>query len=325
MRHFFEPSNLSIPDEGSWRQWLLSDWQKNQIAIFVPTSKMSLPKVKFMKITLLAVIFSAGIAAPLFADGTNVLNDERSKASYAIGMMLGHNWQQQGVDVDLDLVLRGLKDEQAGGATLMTQPEMQNTLKEFQQELTAKKQKMQQELAAKNKAEGMAFLATNKNNPGVVTLPDGLQYKVITGGNGAIPAPDSIVKVNYRGTFLDGTEFDSSAKAGHPIQLQVSHVIHGWTEALTQMKVGSKWQLFIPSDLAYGEQGNRAIPPNSTLIFDVELIDTEAAPPAASGPAAPLTSDIIKVPSAEEMKKGAKIETIKPEDVQKMQSQSNTN
>ena len=285
---------------------------------------MAAPKIKFMKITLLAVIFSAGIVAPLFADGTNVLNDERSKASYAVGMMLGHNWQQQGVDVDLGLVLRGLKDAQAGGPTLMTQQEMQNTLKAFQQTLTAKRQKMQQELAAKNKAEGMAFLATNKNGPGVITLPDGLQYKVITEGSGAIPTPDAIVKVNYRGTFLDGTEFDSSAKAGHPIQLQANHVIHGWTEALAQMKVGSKWQLFIPSELAYGEQGNRAIPPNSTLIFEVELLDTQAAP-TSPGPSAPLTSDIIKVPSAEEMKKGAKIETIKPEDVQKMQSQSNTN
>jgi FKBP-type peptidyl-prolyl cis-trans isomerase FklB len=285
---------------------------------------MAAPKIKFMKITLLAVIFSTGMVAPLFADGTNVLNDERSKASYAVGMMLGHNWQQQGVDVDLGLVLQGLKDAQAGGATLMTQQEMQNTLKAFQQTLTAKRQKMQQELAAKNKAEGMAFLATNKDNPGVITLPDGLQYKVITEGNGAIPTPDAIVKVNYRGTFLDGTEFDSSAKAGHPIQLQANHVIHGWTEALTQMKVGSKWQLFIPSELAYGEQGNRGIPPNSTLIFEVELLDTQAAPPPP-GPSAPLTSDIIKVPSAEEMKKGAKIETIKPEDVQKMQSQSNTN
>ena len=129
--------------------------------------------------------------------------------------------------------------------------------------------------------------------------------------------------VNYRGTFLDGTEFDSSAKSGHPAEFQANHVIPGWTEALTNMPVGSKWQLFIPSDLAYGERGNRGIPPNSTLIFEVELLDTKASPPPP--PAAPLTSDIIKVPSAEEMKKGAKIETLKPEDVQKLQSQNQTN
>jgi FKBP-type peptidyl-prolyl cis-trans isomerase FklB len=279
-----------------------------------------------MKTILLAVIFSSGLAAPLFADGTNVLSDDRSKTSYAIGMMLGHSWQQQGVDVDLDLVLRGLKDEQSGNPTLLTQQEMQNALKEFQQNLAAKQLKMRAEMAVKNKAEGEAFLATNKNNPGVITLPDGLQYKVITEGSGATPATDAMVTVNYRGSFLNGTEFDSSAKAGHPIQLQANHVIRGWTEALTQMKVGSKWQLFIPSNLAYGEQGNRGIPPNSTLIFEVELLDTQTPPAQAqTSPAAPLTSDIIKVPSAEEMKKGAKIETIKAEDMQKLQSQSNTN
>ena len=209
---------------------------------------------------------------------------------------------------------------------MLTQQEMQNALKEFQQNLAAKQLKMRAEMAVKNKAEGEAFLATNKNKPGVITLPDGLQYKVITEGGGATPAPDATVTVNYRGTFLDGKEFDSSAKAGHPIQLQANHVIRGWTEALTQKKVVSKWQLFIPSDLAYGEQGNRVIAPISTLIFEVELLDTQTPPAQAqTSPAAPLTSDIIKVPSAEEMKNGAKIEVIKAEDVQKMQSQSSTN
>jgi FKBP-type peptidyl-prolyl cis-trans isomerase FklB len=276
-----------------------------------------------MKTTLLAVIFSLGVAVPLFADDTNVLSDDRSKASYAIGMMLGHNWQQQGVDVDLDLVLRGLKDEQSGGATLLTQQEMQNTLKEFQQTITVKQEKMRMEQAAKNRAEGEAFLAANKKNPDVNTLPDGLQYKVITPGTGPMPTPDATVTVNYRGTFINGTEFDSSYKRGQPAQFPVGGVIHGWTEALMQMKVGSKWQLFIPSELAYGEQGNRGIPPNSTLIFEVELLDAKTPQPAA--PPAPLTSDIIKVPSKAEMDKGAKIETIKAEDVQKMQSQSQTN
>ena len=277
---------------------------------------MSVPKIKFMKITLLAVIFSVGVAAPLFADGTNTLGDDKSKASYAVGMMIGHSLQQQDLDVNPDLLLRGLKDVQSGGATLLTIQEAQGAIREFQQKIRA-------ELGAKNKAEGEAFLATNKNNPGVITLPDGLQYKVITEGSGATPTPDATVTVNYRGTFLNGMEFDSSAKAGHPLQIPANHVIPGWTEALTKMKVGSKWQLFIPSDLAYGEQGFRGIPPNSTLIFEVELLDTQA--PAAQYPAAPagpLTSDIIKVPSAEEMKKGAKIETINAEDLQKMQTNS---
>jgi FKBP-type peptidyl-prolyl cis-trans isomerase FklB len=274
-----------------------------------------------MKKIILTVILSAGLAAPLFAEDTNVLSDEKSKVSYAIGMTIGHNFQQQGIDVDPVLFLRGLKDSQAGGATLLTPSEMQATLREFQQGMAAKQAKIRADQALTNKLSGETFLATNKNNPGVITLPDGLQYKVITTGTGAKPASDSTVTVNYRGTFLDGTEFDSSAKAGHPVELQANHVIPGWTEALTNMATGSKWQLFIPSELAYGERGNHGIPPNSTLIFDVELISVQAPPP----PAPPLTSDIIKVPSADEMKKGAKIETLKPEDVQKMQSQSQTN
>jgi FKBP-type peptidyl-prolyl cis-trans isomerase FklB len=254
------------------------------------------------------------------------LTDDKSKAGYAIGMMLGHNWQQQGIDVNPDLVARGLKDAQPGGTPLLTPDEMQSTLKAYQQTIAAKQMKMRAEQAEKNKADGAAFLAANKNHPGVIALPDGLQYKVLTNGTGAIPASGDTVTVNYRGTFLDGTEFDSSTKAGHPVQLQANHVIHGWSEALTQMKVGSKWQIYIPSELAYGERGTRGIPPNSTLIFDVELLDTQATvsqptPP----PGQPLTSDIIKVPSAEEMKNAAKIETIKAEDLQKMQSQSKTN
>jgi FKBP-type peptidyl-prolyl cis-trans isomerase FklB len=276
-----------------------------------------------MKKTILAVVVFAGLTAPVFADDTNVLSDEKSKVSYAIGMTIGHNFQQQGIDVDTALFMRGITDAKSGGATLLTMPEMQATLKQFQQDMAAKQSKLRADQALTNKTAGDAFLATNKNNPGVMTRPDGLQYKVLTTGTGATPTADATVTVNYRGTFLDGTEFDSSAKAGHPIQLQANHVIPGWTEALTNMMVGSKWQLFVPSELAYGERGNRSIPPNSALIFEVELVDTKTSPPPL--PAAPLTSDIIKVPSAEEMKKGAKIETLKPEDVQKLQSQAQTN
>ncbi|HEY1718908.1 MAG TPA: FKBP-type peptidyl-prolyl cis-trans isomerase [Verrucomicrobiae bacterium] len=281
-----------------------------------------------MKKTL-TVIFCVAAAARLFADGTNVLTDEKARASYAIGMTLGHNWQQQGIDVDLDLVLRGLKDTQSGGATLLTPQEMQATLAEFQKNLAAKQQQMQKELAVKNKADGEAFLATNKDQPGVVTLPDGLQYKVITDGSGPMPAATDTVSVDYRGIFINGTEFDGSDRVGHPIQFQANRVIPGWTEALTHMKAGSKWRLFIPSELAYGPMGRSPrIPPNATLIFEVELLSFQ--PPATPPPAPvtqnsqPLTSDIIKVPSAEEMKKGAKIEVIKPEDAQKLgQSQTN--
>ncbi|MBW8865533.1 MAG: FKBP-type peptidyl-prolyl cis-trans isomerase, partial [Verrucomicrobia bacterium] len=138
--------------------------------------------------------------------------------------------------------------------------------------------------------------------------------------------PNDIVTVNYRGTLIDGSEFDSSYKRGQPAQFQVGGVIRGWTEALQKMKIGSKWKLFIPSELAYGEQGHPpVIPGNSTLIFEVELLDAKSpTPPPQATPVAPLTSDIIKVPSAEEMKKGAKIEVIKPEDAAKASNASST-
>ena len=246
--------------------------------------------------------------------GTNVFSGENSRSSYAIGMMFGSRWKQQGIEVDYDWLVRGLKDAQAGGPTLLTEQEMGITLNQFQKEIGAKQEKKRQELAEKNKKDGEAFLAENKTKPGVVTLPDGLQYKVITNGTGATPAQNDIVTVNYRGTLIDGKEFDSSAKTGHPVQFGVGNVIHGWTEALLQMKAGSKWQLFVPAELAYGERGRPGIPPSSVLIFEVELISSEPPPPPA-----PLTSDIIKVPSQEEMKKGAKIEVIKPEDAAKYQ------
>ena len=275
-----------------------------------------------MKKIIFGTVLCLGLAPVVWAENTNQLSDEKSRVSYAIGMMLGHNWQQQGLEVDPEIAARAIKDVQAGGATLLTQTEMQETLAAFQKEFKVKQQKMQAELAVTNKAAGEAFLATNKNNPGVNALPDGLQYIVITNGIGAMPAASDVVTVNYRGTLIDGTEFDSSYKRGQPAQFPVGGVIHGWTEALQKMNVGSKWKLFIPSELAYGEAGQRGIPPNSVLIFEVELLAAQAQPqPPAAVNAQPLTSDIIKVPSAEEMKKGAKIEVIKPEDAQKIQQQ----
>jgi FKBP-type peptidyl-prolyl cis-trans isomerase FklB len=277
-----------------------------------------------MKTIIFATALCLGLAPMVMAD-TNQLADEKSRVSYAIGMMLGHNWQQQGLEVDPDIAVHAIKDVQAGGATLLTQAEMQETLTTFQKEFKVKQQKMQAEKGVKNKAEGEAYLASNKSNAGVVALPDGLQYLVLTNGTGPMPSSADTVTVNYRGTLIDGTEFDSSYKRGQPAQFPVTGVIHGWTEALLKMNVGSKWKLFIPADLAYGEQGRPGIPPNATLIFEVELVSTQppATPPPTAAPAQPLTSDIIKVPSAEEMKKGAKIEQIKPEDVQKYMSQTN--
>jgi FKBP-type peptidyl-prolyl cis-trans isomerase len=292
-----------------------------------------------MKTITLAMIFSmsaaclAGVAAPSKTNetsiqplaaqtpaGTNVFSDEKSRNSYAIGMMFGSRWKQQELEVDDNWLVRGLKDVQSGGPTLITEQEMASALNQFQKEINAKQEIKRREMGEKNKKDGDAFLAENKTKPGVVTLPDGLQYIIITNGSGAMPTANDTVTVSYRGTFIDGKEFDSTAKAGHPGRFTAGNVIRGWTEALTQMKAGSKWQLFVPSELGYGERGRPGVPPNSVLIFEVELLSVEPpAPGVVSGPAAPLTSDIIKVPSQEEMKKGAKIEVIKPEDAAKLQ------
>jgi FKBP-type peptidyl-prolyl cis-trans isomerase len=267
-----------------------------------------------------------GLAPLAMADTTNQLTDEKARVSYAIGMMNGHQWQAQGLDIDPDVYVRGIKDSQAGGACLLTTEQAQETLAAFSKEFKVKQQKIQAEKAVKNKAEGEAFLAANKDKAGVITLPDGLQYLVLTNGTGPIPTATDTVSVNYRGTLIDGTEFDSSYKRGQPASFPVGGVIHGWTEALEKMNVGSKWKLFIPAQLAYGEAGRPSIPPNSVLIFEVELLDIKApvAPPVAPAPAQPLTSDIIKVPSKAEMDKGAKIEVIKPEDAKKLASGTNS-
>ena len=251
--------------------------------------------------------------------GTNVLGDEKARVSYAIGMMYGHNFQAQAIEVDTDMLIRGLKDIQSGGTTLLTPQEMRETLTEYQKSLAAKRQKTledagvkNEEVAAKNKAEGEAFLAKNKTKPGVVTLPDGLQYKIITNGDGTIPTPTDDVTVHYRGMYIDGTEFDNSYKRGLPRHFSLrSAIIPGWAEALSNMKVGSKWQLFLPPELAYGERGRPGIQPNSVLIFEIELLSIlhqDLPPPLGLDQAnPPFTSDIIKVPSQEEMKNGAKI------------------
>ena len=282
-----------------------------------------------MKQIALIAALCLSAAAPLLADGTNVLADTESRYSYAIGVAVGRNLAQtlkmQDMEVNPDLVTRAIKDVLCSNATLLTPDEIQQTLTNLQAYIRVKAQAKQAELEVKNRAEAVAFLATNKSNPGVVTLPDGLQYKVITQGDGEIPDDNSTVLVNFRGALVDGTEFDNTARTGKPMQLTVGQVFRGWSEALKLMKTGSKWQLFVPPELAFGQNGmSSRIPPNAALIMDVELLsiqhpNVQPADVPAAPPNPPLTSDIIKVPSADEMKKGAKIEIIKPEDVQKLQ------
>jgi FKBP-type peptidyl-prolyl cis-trans isomerase FklB len=206
------------------------------------------------------------------------LTTRKQKFSYALGMNIGTGYSQglkkQSVEVDWSLVAQGMKDAAAGRKTALTEDEAKAVLAEVQTELQKNQQAKMQETAAKNKSEGDAFLAANKGKEGVVTLPSGLQYKILTAGTGPKPTATDSVVCNYRGTLTDGTEFDSSYKRGKPATFGISQVIKGWTEALELMPVGSKWQLFIPADLAYGERGEQrgGIGPNSTLIFDVELM-----------------------------------------------------
>jgi FKBP-type peptidyl-prolyl cis-trans isomerase FklB len=214
-------------------------------------------------------------AAP--SQDTSGLTTRKEKFSYALGMNLGMNLQKQSVSVDADLLARGVKDSMAGGKTLLTQDEARAVMTEVQNEFRKQQQEKAQQLAEANKKEGEAFLAANKAKDGVVTLPSGLQYKILQPGTGPKPAATDSVTVNYRGTLINGTEFDSSYKRGQPATFPVTGVIKGWTEALQLMPVGSKWQLFVPSDLAYGERNASAdITPNSTLIFEVELISVKA-------------------------------------------------
>ena len=191
-------------------------------------------------------------------------------------MKMGQNLQKQSVPVDPAILTRGLKDGLAGSKTLLTDDEAQAAIKAVQEDLRAKMQEKAKEAGEVNKKEGDAFLAGNKAKEGVVTLPSGLQYKILKAGAGPKPAATDSVVCNYRGTLINGTEFDSSYKRGEPATFPVSGVIKGWTEALQLMPVGSKWQLFVPSDLAYGERGpSPDIGPNSTLIFEVELISIQ--------------------------------------------------
>ena len=205
------------------------------------------------------------------------LKTQKEKASYALGMNFGTGLRKQSIDVDPSILARGLRDSFANGKTLLTDDEAKAVLTQLQTDVRKKQQEVAQQLGDANKKQGLAFLDANKTKDGVVALPSGLQYKVIQEGTGPKPAPTDTVVCNYRGTLLDSTEFDSSYKRGQPATFPVTGVIKGWTEALQLMPVGSKWQLFIPSELAYGERGaGGQIGPNATLIFEVELLSIQA-------------------------------------------------
>ncbi|HPI36821.1 MAG TPA: FKBP-type peptidyl-prolyl cis-trans isomerase [Ignavibacteriaceae bacterium] len=204
------------------------------------------------------------------------LKTQKDKVSYSIGLDIGKNMKTNSIEVDSEILLQGLKDGLEGKDGLLTEEEIAQVMQEFQQELMAKQAAKQKEDGEKNMKEGAEFLEANKKKEGVKVLPSGLQYKVIKSGDGPSPKETDKVKTHYKGTLINGTEFDNSYSRGEPAVFPVNGVIKGWTEVLQLMKVGDKWEVYIPADLAYGERGaGGTIPPNATLIFEVELLGIE--------------------------------------------------
>ena len=230
---------------------------------------------QFTRIALpaLAALLSGGM---LFAQGGAKFKSEAEKTSYAVGLSIGHNLKRQGFEVELAPMMRGISDILQDKKPRLSTQEFQAIMRAMSERMRARQQKSRHAAAGANKREGAAFLAGNKRKKGVVTLPSGLQYTIVRKGKGRKPKAGDTVVTHYRGTLLNGAEFDSSYARGQPATFPVKGVIAGWTEALQLMRKGAKWKLFIPSHLAYGEKGGgRKIGPNATLIFDIELLDIQ--------------------------------------------------
>jgi len=225
---------------------------------------------------ILATVLSIGLLFSVCSAGEKLeLKDQKAKESYSLGYQFGQSLKAQGVDINLQVYNSGIQDGLGGKNPGMTSEEIRATMTSLQQRLMAAQQKGLKEQAAKNLSQSKTFLAENGKKEGIKTLPSGLEYKVVTEGSGKMPKETDTVIVHYKGTLIDGTEFDSSYKRNQPATFQVKGVIKGWTEALQLMKAGSKWQLFIPPDLGYGERGAGPVPPNSALIFEVELLSIQ--------------------------------------------------
>jgi FKBP-type peptidyl-prolyl cis-trans isomerase FklB len=236
-------------------------------------------------------------------------------------MNIGKTLKRGSYEVDVDVLSTAIKDVMAGHDLKLTDAQAQETMQTFQREAKAKHDEEQKKLADKNKASGETFLAENKKKEGVktltVTLPDGksaeMQYKVLTEGTGPLPSTNEVVTINYKGTTIDGKEFDSSTKRPQAAKIALNRdMLRGRNEALERMKVGSKWEVYLPASLAYGESGMGPVESGSTVIMELELLSIDTPQP--------LTSDIIRVPSAEELKRGSNVEVLKAEDVARMQN-----
>lgn len=227
-------------------------------------------------VTLAMMFLAVGCTAGEKKVEIKELKDQKEKVSYSIGLNIGNDFKTQGVEVDTNILLKGMTDALSGAQPMLTEEQIQETLTQLQKDMVAKQETMAKEAAEKNKTAGAAYLAENGKKEGVTTLPSGLQYKVIEEGTGATPTLESTVTVHYKGTLVDGKEFDSSYARNEPATFPVKGVIPGWTEAMQLMKEGAKWQIVIPSELAYGERGaGPVIGPNSTLVFEVELIKVQ--------------------------------------------------
>jgi FKBP-type peptidyl-prolyl cis-trans isomerase len=257
-----------------------------------------------MKLTIATTLLAAGlgVAASAWAQPTpaakpagtassaatsSELKTQKEKASYALGMNIGENLskglERDGIELDHAMFLRGMKDALAGDKLLLTDEEAKSVFTAYQKEVKEKQEAKMKVIGEQNKKDGEAFLAANKSKEGVITLPSGLQYKIEKQGDGPKPTATDTVECNYRGTLIDGKEFDSSYKRGKSASFPVVGVIKGWTEVLQLMPVGSKYQVFIPAELAYGARGAGAdIGPDSTLIFEIELLSIKAKPAAAT-------------------------------------------
>ena len=229
--------------------------------------------MKFRIFSLLAIFLLIGLA---HGQERPPLNDPKEKESYVIGLDIGRALKKQGLEIDPDRLAQGVRDSMSGQKFLLTDSEIQETMVGLQKRMAAREAEEVKKLSEKNKKEGVAFLAENKKKEGIQTLPSGLQYKIIKSGNGKRPQKTDMVTTHYRGTFINGTEFDSSYRRGKPATFPVNGVIPGWTEALQLMDEGAKWQIFLPPHLAYGERGaGREIGPHAVLVFEIELISIQ--------------------------------------------------
>ncbi len=227
---------------------------------------------------LAIALLGALVAATAWAAQESALVDEQDRISYSVGYQVGGDFKRQGLELDAEALVRGIQDAMSGAEPAMPEAEMRKTLIELKQRVMAAQQQAQREQAAKNEEAGKAFLEENGKKEGVKTLPSGLQYLILAEGEGEAPEAADTVTVHYRGTLIDGTEFDSSYSRNQPATFALNRVIKGWTEGLQLMKPGAKYKLFIPPGLAYGERGTGAkIGPQSTLVFEVELLSVQPA------------------------------------------------